>query len=459
MAGKEDLKLLGLLVSPFVIRVRMALSTKGVSYEYVEQDLFNKSELLLKSNPVHKKVPVLIHNGKPLCESLVIVQYVDELFAGPSILPTDLYERATARFWAAFVDDKLCPAWIGILKAKTEDERAEKVTETSAAIGQMEEAFDKCSEGKAFFGGDSIGYLDIVFGSCLFWFEAVRRMFGVEIISANKAPLLTAWAERFRESAEAKEVVPGADEAVQYANKLAAAAAKIELGCLAMAAKGGELKLLGVWDSPYVNRVQIMLNLKGISYEYIEEDLLNKSKLLLNSNPVHKKVPVLIHDGKPIAESQVIVQYLDEVFSGTGPSVLPADPYKRATARFWAAFVDDKVGSPWHTILFAREAEKKADAAARIITALGTLEGAFKDCSRGGDYFGGDGIGFVDVVLGSYLGWFKVFEKMVGVRVLDAARTPLLAAWGERFAAADAAKDVLPSDVDKVIEFLQTFLD
>jgi len=115
------------------------------------------------------------------------------------------------------------------------------------------------------------------------------------------------------------------------------------------------------------------------------------------------------------------------------------------------------VGSPWHTILFAREAEEKAGAAARIVAALETLEGAFRDCSsrgKGGGYFGGDGIGFVDVVLGSYLGWFKVFEKMVGVRVLDAARTPLLAAWGARFAAADAAKDVLPDDVDKVIEFL-----
>ncbi|KAL6641366.1 hypothetical protein ACP70R_019547 [Stipagrostis hirtigluma subsp. patula] len=227
-----------------------------------------------------------------------------------------------------------------------------------------------------------------------------------------------------------------------------------------MATGGDDLKLLGVWDSPYVNRVQIVLNLKGLSYEYVEEDLLNKSELLLSSNPMHKKVPVLIHGGKPVCESQVIVQYLDEVFAGAGPSILPADPYERATARFWAAFVDDKVGSPWYTILFAREAEKKAEAAALIVAALETLEGAFRDCSgeRGG-YFGGDGVGFVDVVLGSYLGWFKVIEKMTGVRVLDAARTPLLAAWGERFAAADAAKGVLPDDVDKVLEFLQTFLD
>ena len=63
------------------------------------------------------------------------------------------------------------------------------------------------------------------------------------------------------------------------------------------------------------------------------------------------------------------------------------------------------------------------------------------------------------MVLGSYLGWFKVFEKMVGVRVLDKERTPLLAAWGQRFAAAEAAKDVLPDDVHKVLEFLQKFLD
>ncbi|CAN6288960.1 unnamed protein product [Urochloa humidicola] len=226
MVAKQDLKLLGVVVSPFATRVLMALSMKGVSYEYVEEDLFNKSELLLKLNPVHRKVPVLIHNGKPVCESLAIVQYVDERFAGTAILPAEPYERATARFWAAYIDDKLCPAWMGIVKAKTEDERAEKVKETLTAIGQMEEAFANCYEGKAFFGGDSIGYLDIVLGSCLFWFEALRRVYEIEIINSGKSPLLAAWAERFLESAVAKEVMPDAEKAVQYASKLRAAAAR-----------------------------------------------------------------------------------------------------------------------------------------------------------------------------------------------------------------------------------------
>uniref|UniRef100_A0A453SZX6 Glutathione S-transferase n=1 Tax=Aegilops tauschii subsp. strangulata TaxID=200361 RepID=A0A453SZX6_AEGTS len=109
MAGEGDLKLLGLLVSPFVTRVRLALHIKGLSYEYIETDVLDKGELLLRYNPVHKKVPVLIHNGLPLCESQVIVQYVDEVWAaaGKPILPADPYARATARFWAAYVDDKV----------------------------------------------------------------------------------------------------------------------------------------------------------------------------------------------------------------------------------------------------------------------------------------------------------------------------------------------------------------
>ena len=72
--GDGELKLLGMWASPFVLRVKLALSFKGLSYQYVEEDLKNKSDLLLSSNQVHKKVPVLIHNGKPVCDSKIIVQ-------------------------------------------------------------------------------------------------------------------------------------------------------------------------------------------------------------------------------------------------------------------------------------------------------------------------------------------------------------------------------------------------
>ena len=101
------------------------------------------------------------------------------------------------------------------------------------------------------------------------------------------------------------------------------------------------MKLHGIWASPYVKRVEMTLKLKGI-FEYVEEDLRNKSQLLLQYNPVQKKVPVLIHNGKPIAESLIILEYIDETWKN-GPPLLPQDSYKRAKVRFWASFVQQEL--------------------------------------------------------------------------------------------------------------------
>ncbi|XP_024017783.1 glutathione S-transferase 3-like [Morus notabilis] len=104
----NEVILLDFGISKFSMRVRVALAEKGIKYEYKEENLSNKSPLLLQMNPIHKKIPVLIHNGKPISESLIIVQYIDEVWNDKApLFPSDPYQRAQARFWADFIDKKV----------------------------------------------------------------------------------------------------------------------------------------------------------------------------------------------------------------------------------------------------------------------------------------------------------------------------------------------------------------
>ncbi|KAL7216556.1 hypothetical protein ACSBR1_028495 [Camellia fascicularis] len=96
----DQLILLGSWVSPSAAaRVRIAFAEKGVvDYESREEDLINKSPLLLKLNHVHKLIPMLIYNEKPLCESLIIVEYIDEVWNHKSpLLPSDPHHQSHAR--------------------------------------------------------------------------------------------------------------------------------------------------------------------------------------------------------------------------------------------------------------------------------------------------------------------------------------------------------------------------
>ncbi|GLT41579.1 hypothetical protein SLA2020_362760 [Shorea laevis] len=219
--AKSDVKLLGAWTSPFAMRPRIALNIKSVDYEFQEENwLVSKSELLLKSNPVHKKVPVLIHADNPICESLIIVQYIDEVWSsGPSILPSDPYDRATARFWSAYIDDKWFPSMVAFLFAQEEDAKKAAIAQMEEGLVPLEEAFGKCSKGKAFFGGDRIGFLDIAFGCFLGWLRVIEKAGGIELLNETKTPSLLKWAERFSSDIAVKELLPDTDKLAEFRKK------------------------------------------------------------------------------------------------------------------------------------------------------------------------------------------------------------------------------------------------
>ncbi|KAL0421206.1 UNVERIFIED_CONTAM: Glutathione S-transferase U17 [Sesamum latifolium] len=222
----SNVKVLGAWPSPFVSRVRMALKIKSVDYELIEVNPQEKSELLIKSNPVHKKIPVLFHGDKRICESLIIVQYIDEVWTdGPSILPSDPYDRAIARFWAAYIDEKWFPTMKQLETASGDEERATVVGKVLEGFALLEEAFAKCSKGKAFFGGDNVGYLDIALGCFLGWVKVAEIIGGGKLLDESKFPGLAGWAERFLSHDVAKDTVPDAMKILEFFGKVQAARA------------------------------------------------------------------------------------------------------------------------------------------------------------------------------------------------------------------------------------------
>ncbi|KAL1222779.1 Glutathione S-transferase U18 [Cardamine amara subsp. amara] len=214
----------------------------------------------------------------------------------------------------------------------------------------------------------------------------------------------------------------------------------------------GEVKLIGSWASVFVMRARIALHLKFISYEFLQETYGSKSELLLKSNPVHKKMPVLIHSDKPVCESNIIVQYIDDVWNSSGPSILPSHPYDRAIARFWAAYIDDKWFISLRSILTAQGEEETKAFIAQVEERTELLEKAFIDCSKGKLFFNGDHIGYLDIALGSFLGWLRVVELDANHKFLDETKTPSLTKWAERFCNDPAVKPIMP-EITKLAEF------
>ncbi|KAL0914428.1 hypothetical protein M5K25_014774 [Dendrobium thyrsiflorum] len=185
------------------------------------------------------------------------------------------------------------------------------------------------------------------------------------------------------------------------------------------------VKLLDLWSSPFGQRCRIALAEKEVEYEYNEENLSDKSELLLKSNPIYKKIPVLIHDGKPVCESLIIVQYIDEVWPSKTP-ILPSDPYARAQARFWADYVDKKVYECGTRLWKLKGGEALQEAKEEFILILKTLEAELGDKK----YFGGETFGLVDIALVPFTSWFYSYETYAGFSIEQECSK--LVSWAKR---------------------------
>jgi glutathione S-transferase len=168
---------------PFCARVRIVLAEKGVEYENVQIDLADRPAWLYEKNPLGK-VPVLEEGAFLLPESPVIMEYLDERYPEPPLLPDDAAERALARVWLERFDDLLGRDYYA---ARRGDE---------GALERLHLRFDELDAAlatTAYLGSTTYSLADIAFVP---WVLRAREMLGVAL---EPWPSLAAWLDRLLE--------------------------------------------------------------------------------------------------------------------------------------------------------------------------------------------------------------------------------------------------------------------
>lgn len=126
-------------------------------------------------------------------------------------------------------------------------------------------------------------------------------------------------------------------------------------------------------------------------------------------------IPTLSFHGKPIYESSVILQLLEDAYPTHKPSLLPDDPYEKAYARLWMDFVGTRIVPAFHRYLQHEGNDKEGLNKARqeYLDKWREFQGAMKD--GGGPFFlGGDNPSLVDVAAAPWVQRHWVLDEMKG---------------------------------------------
>jgi glutathione S-transferase len=175
---------------PYCARARIALAEKGVEFEALEIDLNDRPEWIYEKNPTGR-VPVVEEDAWILPESSVIMEYLEERYPEPPLLPADPADRALARVWIFRHDDFTKPYYA---LRRGEDGAAERFEEQLAKL-------DAALERQPWLSGGEYGLADIAYVP---WVLRARDMLGV---SFDELPAVRSWLDRLEQRpAIAREV-------------------------------------------------------------------------------------------------------------------------------------------------------------------------------------------------------------------------------------------------------------
>ncbi|MCA3129768.1 MAG: glutathione S-transferase N-terminal domain-containing protein [Betaproteobacteria bacterium] len=169
---------------PFSQRCRIVLYEKGMDFQIVDVDLFNKPEDLAVMNP-YNRTPVLVERDLILYESNIINEYIDDRFPHPQLMPADPVTRARARLFLFRFEHEL---FVNIEPLEKGNQKAADKARQSVrdSLTQIAPVFTK----QKFMLGDEYSMLDVAIAPLLWRLD----YYGVQL-PKTAAPLLK-YAER-----------------------------------------------------------------------------------------------------------------------------------------------------------------------------------------------------------------------------------------------------------------------
>jgi glutathione S-transferase len=205
------------------------------------------------------------------------------------------------------------------------------------------------------------------------------------------------------------------------------------------------LQLISFELCPYVERSRITLLEKRVDHEVTFIDLAAKPDWFLALSPMGK-VPVLVVDGRPIFESAVINELLEELHPV--PPLLPAEPLERAEARAWIVFANDAVFPFSLPAMVALAGGRGGEALTRPLeslrTAFARLEARL--AGRPGPFFLGPRLSLVDAAYAPFLRRWTLAEGWFGPEARLLAGAPAVAAWARALLAHPSVAAAEPPD-------------
>ncbi|MCR9135884.1 MAG: glutathione S-transferase family protein [Alphaproteobacteria bacterium] len=179
------MKIVSFKICPFVQRVTALLEVKGIDYDIEFISLKDKPQWFLDISP-NGQVPVLItDNGQALFESDAIVEYIEEAY--PALQPDiSLETKATNRAWSYLASKNYL---VQCSAQRSPD--ADILQERSGKLGKAFDRIENQLGDTPFFGGESIGMVDIAWLPLLHRANIVEKHSGYDFL--GNRPKLKAW--------------------------------------------------------------------------------------------------------------------------------------------------------------------------------------------------------------------------------------------------------------------------